>query len=417
MELFIKSERNVITADLKSRKSTELNNVSHHPDAPDLQTEPRILIFSQRNLSAIQPFRCAHFEFEDVIDQIDSVDIVAPRFSNSTQRYSLAKRLAYKTPLHFNPGVPSCPISATYDLFFVICGSPIDLLNLQALGDWRRKCRRAVCLIDELWITQMDRYDRYLRMLGEFDAVFLYYSQSVEPLNKRIGTKSIFLSPAVDTLRFCPYPESLPRSIDVYSVGRRSAVTHHALLQKAAKNGMFYLHDSTSADRVLDAIEHRDIFAKLLKRSRYFIVNPGLVDRVDIRGDQIEIGNRYFEGAAAGSILIGARPDNGEFETNFGWPHALVDLPYDSPDFTAAIDAIERDQQVQDAIRCMNVRQSLLRHDWLYRWEAILEAAGMTPLSKLNDRKNRLGKLADTIAESHSMELADYCNSDDLIRR
>lgn len=393
-----------------------MNKAIHRPKSLDTQPEPRVLVYSQRNLAEIQPFRCAHFEFEDVIEEIDFVDILAPRFSNSTRRYDFAKRLAYKTPIKLNPGVPSCSISSNYDLFFAICGNPTDLLGIHALGDWRRKCRKAICLIDELWVTQMDRYDRYLRMLEEFDVVVLYYSQSVEPLNRRIGHRSIFLPPGVNTLNFCPYPESLSRSIDVYSVGRRSAVTHQALLQEVAKEHIFYLHDSTSADRVLDPMEHRDLFARLLKRSRYFIVNPGLIDRVDVRGNQIEIGNRYFEGAAAGSILIGERPDNGEFETYFDWSNALVDLPYGSPGFAAAIDEIERDPQAQEDVRRMNVRQSLLRHDWLYRWEAILEVAGMAPHPKLNNRKKRLHKLAGTIAESHSMDQADSCNTADSTR-
>lgn len=405
----------MITDDLKGTNFVESNNGSQQHNVHDAQPQPRVLIFSQRNLSEVQPFRCAHFEFEDVIAEIDSVQIVAPRFSNSTQRYNFAKRLAFRTPIRLNPGVPSCSVSSSYDLFFAICGGPSELLSIQTLRDWRRKCRRAVCLIDELWMMNMDGYHQYLRMLEDFDVVVLYYSQSVESLNNRIGPKSIFVPPGVDTLRFCPYPESLPRSIDVYSVGRRSAITHDRLLQMAESGRIFYLHDSTSADRVLDPMEHRKLFARLLKRSRYFVVNPGLIDRVDIRGGQIEIGNRYFEGAAAGAILIGERPDNGEFENCFDWPNALVDLPYGSPDFAEAIEVIESDRQAQESIRRMNVVQSLLRHDWLYRWEAILKAAGMNPLPKLNERKKRLRKLAGTIADSHSVELDDFFNSADSV--
>lgn len=401
----------MITNDLKGTNFVESNNGSQQHSIHDAQPQPRVLIFSQRNLSQVQPFRCAHFEFEDVIAEIDSVQIVAPRFSNSTQRYNFAKRLAFRTPIRMNPGVPSCSVSSSYDLFFAICGGPPELLSIQTLRNWRRKCRRAVCLIDELWMMNMDGYHQYLRMLEDFDVVVLYYSQSVESLNNRIGPKSIFLPPGVNTLRFCPYPESLPRSIDVYSVGRRSAITHDRLLQMAESGRIFYLHDSTSADRVLDPMEHRKLFARLLKRSRYFIVNPGLIDRVDIRGKQIEIGNRYFEGAAAGAILIGERPDNGEFETCFDWPNALVDLPYDSPYFAEAIEAIESDRQAQEAIRRMNVVQSMLRHDWLYRWEAILKAAGMNPLPKLNERKKRLRKLAGTIADNDSVELGNFFDS------
>jgi hypothetical protein len=45
---------------------------------------PRTLIFSQRNLTSIQPFRCAHFEFEDVIAEIDEAEFVAAAFNTNT---------------------------------------------------------------------------------------------------------------------------------------------------------------------------------------------------------------------------------------------------------------------------------------------------------------------------------------------
>jgi glycosyltransferase involved in cell wall biosynthesis len=392
-----------------------LEHTSQREYSTEPESSPRVLVFSQRNLAQIQPFRCAHFEFEDVIAEIDSVDILAPRFSNTSARYNRAKQLAYKTPIKLNPGMPSSSIDSGYDLFFAICGNPTDLLSIHALGDWRSKCKKAVCLIDELWVTQMGNYDRYLRMLEDFDVVVIYYSQSVGPLNQRIGPKSVFLPPAVDAVRFCPYPDLLPRSIDVYSVGRRSAITHHSLLQMVARDRFFYLYDTTSADRVLDPIEHRKLVANVLKRSRYYIVNPGLIDRPDVRGDQIEIGNRYFEGAAAGAILIGQRPDNGKFETFFDWPHAIVDLPYDSAGFAEAIEAIENNPQMEDAIRRTNVRQSLLRHDWMYRWEAILQAVGMDGLEKLNGRKQYLQTLADSIVGSDSMGMTElYAQGDSI---
>lgn len=381
------------------------------------QEEPRILIFSQRNLTAIQPFRCAHFEFEDVIAEVDSVDFLAPRFSVSSRRYNLVKKLAYKTPFHLNPGVPQTSIRSGYDLFFAVCGNPTDLLHIRALGDWRSKCRTAICLIDELWITQMERYDPFLRMLEPFDMVVVYYSQSVEPLNRRIGQKCIFMPPGVDALRFCPYPDAADRSIDVYSVGRRSAVTHQSILKMAEGRGAFYLYDSTSADRVLQPIEHRELFANTLKRSRYFIVNPGLIDRPDVRGGQIEIGNRYFEGAAAGSIMVGARPDNGQFEKFFNWPNALVELAYDSPAFGEAISSLEANPCEQEELRRMNVRQSLLRHDWAYRWQAILEAAGVAPLPRMNERREKLAALAEGIAPAHAMQSVRTREAAQLSRR
>jgi Glycosyl transferases group 1 len=364
------------------------------------QREPRTLIYSQRNHSRNLPFRCAHFEFEDVISHIDSATILAPRFDPSNLRHTIAKRIAYHSPFILNPGIQETSINADYDLFLAICGNPTDLLKVGALGNWRGRCKKAVCLIDEMWVTQMTRYDNFLRMLGKFDVVMLYYSQSVGPLRERIGDKCVYLPPGVDAVRFCPYPNPPKRAVDVYSIGRRSETTHKTLLKMAAESGLFYLYDSIAADQVLEATEHRNLFANVAKRSRYFIVNPGLIDRPDIRGEQIEIGNRYFEAAASGSIMLGERPNNNEFERLFDWPDSLIHLPYDSADIDNVVNALDSEPDRQDRMRRTNVRQSLLRHDWVYRWEAILKAVGLEPLPELFQRKELLRNLAEAALQN-----------------
>jgi hypothetical protein len=379
-----------------------MNESTAGKNVPQLRAAPpRTLIFSQRKLSKILPFRCAHFEFEDVLTQIDSVDMLAPRIDIATRRHYVAKQLAYHTPLVLNPGIDRKPIRDGYDLFLAICGNPTDVLRIQALGDWRSKCKKAICLIDEVWTKELVEYRNFLLMLRNFDLVVLYYSQSINPVNALLGQqKCIFLPPGVDTIRFCDNPIPPQRTIDIYSMGRRSAVTHEAFMKMAAEDGLFYVYDSTSADQVLDPTEHRILFSNLSKRSRYFIVNPGLIDRPDIRGTQIEIGNRYFEAAAAGSILLGERPNNGEFEKFFDWPDSLIDLPYNSPDAARIVRDLDKQPERQRTISRTNMQQALLRHDWLYRWEAILKAVGVAPLPQLEVRRQRLQSMANNVAQN-----------------
>ncbi len=361
--------------------------------------KPRVLLFSQRNAAKRLPFRCAHWEFEDVIAEVDSAQLLAPRFDQSTRRYGYAKQFAYHTPLLLNPGIERTNFADSYDVFVAVCGDPSDMLTISALGNWRERCKKAVIVIDELWVTQMKAYGNYLSLLKRFDLVCLYYSQSPGPLNERIGPRSMYLPPAVDAIRFCPYPNPPQRSVDVYSIGRRGATTHAGLLKLAAEEGLFYVYDTTSADQVLDANDHRKLYANTLKRSRYFIVNPGLIDRPDIRGDQIEIGYRYFDGVAAGAINVGERPNNEAFAQLFDWPDPMIDFPYNSPDFDKIIGALEKDPEKIERMRRTNVRQALLRHDWVYRWEMILKALDLEPLPHIVERKARLNSLADLVVQ------------------
>jgi len=161
----------------------------------------------------------------------------------------------------------------------------------------------------------------------------------------------------------------------------------------AAEKGLFYLYDTMAPDHIIDPVEHRTLLSNVAKRSRYFIVNPGLIDRPDIRGDQAEFGYRYFEAAASGAILLGERPNNPEFDKLFDWPDCLVHLPFNSPDIDRTMNALDKESARQDEMRRMNVKQCLLRHDWVYRWEAILEAVGLEPMPQLSQRKMHLRDL------------------------
>jgi hypothetical protein len=369
---------------------------------------PRVLMFSQRNIFETPLFRCPLYEFEDIVCEIDSVEMLAPHAGkNFDMRYAIAKRLAWHSPLTPNPGIARVTPKSTYDLFFAVCGSPVDLLMLNTVANWRDFCGTSICLLDELWLKEMHGYRHMLKILERFDFVLMYYSQSVKPLSEMIGRKCRFLPPGVDALLFSPYPEARERVIDVYSIGRRSDVVHQALSRMARDNGMFYVHDSIAGNMAINSKEHRHLFANMAKRSRYFLVNPARFDQPEVRGDQVEIGNRYFEGAGAGAIMIGERPQNEEFQGLFGWQDAVVDLPYHSTHVESLINEIDRQPERQEQIRRNNVTQALTRHDWAYRWEVVLKTAGLEPLQRLVERKERLRGLATDVANGRETRPVD----------
>jgi glycosyltransferase involved in cell wall biosynthesis len=365
-----------------------------------LPDKRRTLIFSQRNIFAKALFRCSLYEFENIISEIDSVELLAPPADLSTFRYSLAKRLAYHAPIALSPDRNHIHLKADYDLFLAICGHPTDLLMLKGVSNWRYRCKTAVCLIDELWVNQLDNHRYFLEALKQFDVVILYYSNTVKPLSERIGRKCVFVPPGVDAIRFCPYPQLPQRLIDVCSIGRRSEITHRRLLSMADEEGLFYLHDTIAGDQAIHSSEHRALMANVAKRSRYFIVNPGLIDRPDLRGNQVEVGNRYFEGSAAGAILLGERPGNEIFGKLFDWPDALIHLPYDSAKVDEIIHEFDMQPERQETMRRTNVAQALLRHDWVYRWESILEAVDLEAMPQLLKRKERLRSMSEAVTGS-----------------
>jgi len=358
--------------------------------------KPRTLILSLRNIFRNDLFRCALYEFEDIINEIDHAEILAPKGDPTSRHNQLARRLAFHAPITLKADLQKPNVDKHYDLFLAMCGGPRDLLMIDAVSYLRDVCTTKVCLLEEIWAQQIHEHRYFTNVLRGFDLIAIYSSQSVKALSDQIGCRCIFVPPGIDSIRFCPYPANPERVVDVYSIGRRSEATHQAILKMVDERGIFYLHDEGSeVSNPINPKEHRSLFASIAKRSKYFMVNPGLIDRPDIRGSQIEIGSRYFEGVAAGVIMVGEIPNNGAFEHLFDWPDAVVHLPYGSDRIVALIDELEEQPERQERIRRMNVVQALARHDWAYRWEKILENVGLGPMPELLQRKERLAKLGE----------------------
>lgn len=359
-----------------------------------MSSENRVLMFSQRNIFEKFHYRCAIEEFEDLIRRFDAVDMLAPpslpRFKRDTR---IAQRLATDLAFAFNPGIPVQTAPTGYDLFFAHCQFPKDLLHLKALKGWQKCARLSVCWLTEIWISEIHKYRYYLDILSDFDVVVMNLSSSLQAVNKVIGDKAFFMPLGIDAVLFGPYPDPPRRVIDMYSIGRRSSITHEKLLDMAEGNRMFYVYDSIIGDRVMDPLQHRQLFANMLKRSRFFRVDPGKIDVPEERTVQSEIGNRFFEGCAAGAVMIGEHPGTPAFKEIFHWPDAVLHLPFGSGEVEPLIREMSLDTERMAAVSLRNVQEALMHHDWVYRWEKILEKAGMKPLPGLQERKHELDRL------------------------
>jgi hypothetical protein len=362
---------------------------------PGNAASPRILMVSQRNIAPSEVWRSPHYEFEDLVRQFDAVELAAPkpkrRFRSANKR---SRELARRCPRGLYPGIPKTRVTGRYDMLFVFCSYPWDLVALNLSRDWKGHFGTSVCMIDEIWVKQISQEKAYLDLLSEFDHVVLYYSQSVKAVGEATGVKTHFVPPGVDAIKFCPYPRPPARTVDVFSIGRRSPATHGKLLELARTRGLYYVYDTFSGNRVYSAAEHRRLLAETAKRSRYYIVNPGLVDCPEKRGDQIEIGNRYFEGAAAGCLMLGEVPGNAAYPDLFGWPDAVLHLPFGSDRIEPILDEMEGQPEREAKVRKNNIVHSLLKHDWVYRWGSVLEIAGLDPTPGMAKRKERLEELA-----------------------
>jgi len=363
-----------------------------------IPTKPRICLFSLRKLVR-HVSRCAEYEFEDVICDVDDVELLTPEsypwfvFSRKLTN-QLARRLSIAC---LNPGIRKIRCNRSYDVFFAICQSPQDLLSLNAIKGWRQSCRKSVCWLGELWAGELPKYKGHLKILSQFDYVILTFSSTVDKLNKVTKASCIYLPPGIDTIKFCPFPNPPLRSIDVYSMGRNSSKTHQSLLKLAEEGKIFYIYDTVSNMYTCYPKQHRSLLANIAKRSRYFITNAPKINQQSETHGQSGVSYRFFEGAASGTVMIGDPLDNEDFRKYFDWPDAVIHVPYDTVEISDILADLDSQPERLEKARRNNVIQSLLRHDWVYRWRAILELVGLKPKPALVAREKRLKKLAEDI--------------------
>jgi hypothetical protein len=354
----------------------------------------RTLLFSHRNIYRQEAWRSSFREFENLLPQIESVHMIAP---HPNSFYTLGKKFALHAgefaPFPINPGIPKIRLNRKYDLFITICEKPSELLHLTAITNLFDMCKTTICWLPEFYAHDMKDLKSCLSVLSNFDLV-LFMFDYYEPFLNAINGKGFYMPAGIDSLLFCPEHFSQERFIDVLSIGRRSKTVHNKLLSVAKKTEFLYVYDSFCDLQTYSVEEHRFLFSKLAKRAKYFIVNPGKIDSPEETGGQVEFGYRYFEGAAPGTIMIGEIPKNRQFSKIFNYPDAVIHMPFEFDHIDQLISELDAQPDRANKIRLNNIINSLLYFDWSYRWEQILNSAGVKPTEALVSRKKLLKEKA-----------------------
>ncbi len=363
--------------------------------------QPRTLIVSQRSYYK-RVFRCSAYEFEDLICDVDNADLLLPTFEESLTQRFLAKISRYGNICiqQKRRRLASPRLTKYYDVLFVNVCNCHELLDLEPIFEYlRERCRVVICNIEELWARAVVNQDRAFRLLEKFDYILLGLSGTCDSLARIIDRPILHLPFGIDMDRFCPYPKSPQRSIDVYAMGRCSRKTDHALREWADDTGSTYLYGTSNGGSVRNVQRHRTFIAQMIKRSRYFIVNPAKINVDEETGGQMEIGPRFYEGAAGGAVLIGQVPTNCQaFDRDFDWTDAVIDMPFHSTDIAERISALDAEPARIAQIRLNNVVNCLRRHDWVYRWNNLIKILGMEPTTRALEREDRLRNFADSLA-------------------
>lgn len=369
--------------------------------------KPRILIVSMRSLYS-QAFRSAEYEFEDAICTFDDADMLVPEFADSFSQ-KISKKLGNYAGLTLGngkllkSGCQTSIVDKEYDLLFFICQHFWDITCINSIKGWRQKCKKAVLWIDEIWAKEVMEHKTKLclKIVNNFDYIFTTQANSVQAIANLIQRPCYSLPYAVDAIKFCPYPLQPQRNIDVYSIGRRSPIIHKSLVKLADNKDFLYLHDTLKGLQMIDYQEHRTLYSNLIKRSRYFIANKAKFDTIHQTGGQEELGSRFFEGAAGGTVMIGIPPVCEAYNTYFNWQDAVIPIAYNTANLADIIAELDAQPERIKKISQNNIINSLLRHDWVYRWGQILDKVGFEQTPQMLSRQADLNNLAKLVSSSN----------------
>ena len=334
------------------------------------------------------------YEYEDVFAACDPDLVIDSR----EVPVSDMKRKAWRSRKAAEVLLDRRAASGGDELVFAFAQCPPDLADHFAFLADIKAAGTSAAYIEELYITDVDELQVDIgRFLEQLDHVFVGCHASAAALDEKIDTPVSYLMPAVDLDRFAsgPWP---PDAVDVFAMGRRNPDLHDALVRWAeADRSRFYQYDTFTRNPFIhDHRQHRAKLADFIRRTRYFVVNEARVGATDVTGGQREIGYRFFEGAASGTVMIGPQVGAPMYAEIFPWeePVAFVDASGD--DLAVRLEELDEDPERRAGIRRRNVRGTLLRHDPAHRWRQVLDTLGLEEPEGVGERIDRLAVRAET---------------------
>ncbi len=368
----------------------------------DQYQEPRILVISVRGFR-FQVANCSIYEFEDMLCELEGAELYAPthEFEVARKIYRIAKYTSGSRRIAsaIAPFPEAITLEQDYDLLFAICDNPWQMHLLESIKNWRDKCHHKACYIMETWKPSFDDWRLVHEPFKNFDRIFTGTAHCVETIANVTGVPCDYIPPGVNALKFCPYPEPPQRNIEICCVGRRFPKVHNALFQYSQKRKLFYYYDTIKNQKleVENAQEHRAQLVSLLQRSRYNITAHAKFNSKAETGGFQEIGSRFFEGVAAGTVMIGMPPRGEAFRHYFDWDDAVVKVDLHQQDVTDVIQELNEQPDKVASISRRNIVNSLLKHDWVYRWRTMQAKLGLKPSQAMINREQHLQKLAQSV--------------------
>lgn len=266
-----------------------------------------------------------------------------------------------------------------YDVCLFIIFQPGEIVSLRYVRGLRKACKHLVIYVFDPWMSQAATLRRYRRLWELCDHVFVSFPRAVETYRDVIDCPVTYLPQAIEPSKF--HASRAERPIHVLSIGRRLESVHRTLLALSARHDLWYHFSEFRAPRAIDLEESQFLLGRLCQSARIQVCWPvEITHRVEPRSgysprDGSPITARWFEAAASGSVVIGARPTDPEFDALFPYRGFVREVDPDSPGEIEEVVLESLRNNYADA----KERQALAKHvksehSWESRCRIILES-------------------------------------------
>jgi hypothetical protein len=243
-------------------------------------------------------------------------------------------------------------------LFWIQLGArpigPIHLASYLNLG-----ARRSNFILDA-WKPSLTKIG-LVATIERLNPCFIAYREAFDELTRRFPRANfVWLPFGADTGVF--YPRREEKSVFAFWLGRRYEPLHQALLAYCEARGLRYVYpqgEGLPADEI----------GRLTSSAQYYVATPPDLDNPKRTGGFSPLVQRYFEGLAAGTRLLGVLPRSGDYE--------LV-LPTDaicqvSPDGSDLAKRLDEDRSNPNNQRAVDAAGAFVRehHSWRRRADQV----------------------------------------------
>ena len=347
----------------------------------------QFFVFSLRSEKRAPAYACI-VEYEDVLVRSLGGSLIEPKQFDSFNPIKLSNDSAFLfvTGISMGDVIESMQYAKPYlDGFDGIYAYVFDSIIMQHEFDtpaWRKSL------------------SKFYKLSKKITRLFVPADFSVKEFEQIYQIPVSFMPMAADVFK---HGGATPnKAIDVMGYGRQDPKCSELLSEafnQPHTNKIYYHTDHFNIPTINETYMHRRFFWQLLRASKIALAFDALAANNNNRFRFSFVGQRWFESAAAGCVIVGKRPTCPEMDILFPQTQSTIDIPDDQSQIIPFFEALLNEHAMLAKIGRDQYEYALEKNDWRHRVAEMLTIAKIAhPIALDAELK--------TLAEFHAKQVA-----------